>query len=208
VEKIYNKSISEIEKELSTDKNNGLSQEEAAKRLAENGENIIAEKPHSSVLVKFLNQFKDFMILILIIAAIVSGILNHINGEGMADTFIILIVIVVNAIIGTVQEVKSEKSMDALKSMTANMAKVIRNGKQIVIASKDLVVGDVVVIETGDSVAADMRVIESINLKTQESSLTGESVPVEKIANTLEQQDLPIGDIKKYGVFFIASYLW
>jgi len=196
VEKIYNKSISEIEKELSTDKNNGLSQEEAAKRLAENGENIIAEKPHSSVLVKFLNQFKDFMILILIIAAIVSGILNHINGEGMADTFIILIVIVVNAIIGTVQEVKSEKSMDALKSMTANMAKVIRNGKQIVIASKDLVVGDVVVIETGDSVAADMRVIESINLKTQESSLTGESVPVEKIANTLEQQDLPIGDIK------------
>ena len=146
-----------------------------------------------SLIVKFLEQFKDFMIIVLIIAAIVSGIVGILEGEGITDTIIILIVVIVNAIIGVAQENKAEKSLEALQKLSAHASKVIRNGKMIVIPSRELVPGDVVVLETGDYVPADLRIIEAVNLKSQESALTGESVPVEKIIDTINEE-VGIGD--------------
>ena len=146
-----------------------------------------------SLIVKFLEQFKDFMIIVLIIAAIVSGIVGILEGEGITDTIIILIVVIINAIIGVAQENKAEKSLEALQKLSAHASKVIRNGKMIVIPSRELVPGDVVVLETGDYVPADLRIIEAVNLKSQESALTGESVPVEKIIDTINEE-VGIGD--------------
>ena len=150
-------------------------------------------KKKKSLIVKFLEQFKDFMIIVLIIAAIVSGIVGILEGEGITDTIIILIVVIVNAIIGVAQENKAEKSLEALQKLSAHASKVIRNGKMIVIPSRELVPGDVVVLETGDYVPADLRIIEAVNLKSQESALTGESVPVEKIIDTINEE-VGIGD--------------
>ena len=193
---IYNQSIQEVEERFKTDVQQGLSQLEAEKRLNQYGRNEIQDAKHTGLVKKFLNQFKDFMIIILIISAIVSGVLNTVNGEGMTDTIIILVVVIVNAIIGVVQEAKSEKSMEALKQMSDHMAKVLRNGKQVVISAKDLVPGDIIFLDTGDFVPADIRIVEAVNLKTQESALTGESVPVEKISVRLEKEKLGIGDRK------------
>ena len=150
-------------------------------------------KKKKSLIVKFLEQFKDFMIIVLIIAAIVSGIVGILEGEGITDTIIILIVVIINAIIGVAQENKAEKSLEALQKLSAHASKVIRNGKMIVIPSRELVPGDVVVLETGDYVPADLRIIEAVNLKSQESALTGESVPVEKIIDTINEE-VGIGD--------------
>ncbi len=134
------------------------------------------------------------MIIILIIAAIVSAIIGIKEGEGITDTIIIMIVVVINAIIGVVQENKAEKSLEALKKMSSHVAKVIRNKNLVVLPSKDLVPGDIVILEAGDYVPADLRLIESVNLKVQESALTGESVPVEKNSNVIEKEDIGIGD--------------
>ena len=192
----YNKSVKEIEEELKTDKDIGLHREEVENRQQNEGFNELKETKRKSTIVKFLEQFKDFMIIVLIIAAIVSGVINQINNEGMADTIIILVVIIANAIIGVVQENRAEKSLEALKKLSSHSAKVIRDGKQFVIPSRELVKGDVVILETGDFIPADLRIIESVNLKTQESTLTGESVPVEKISNQIESNGLGIADRK------------
>ncbi len=192
----YNKRTEEIIEELNSNGEKGLPQAEVLKRQAEYGFNELKESKKKSTIVKFLEQFKDFMIIVLIIAAVVSGIINKINNEGMADTIIIMIVIIANAIIGVVQENKAEKSLEALKKMSAHNAKVIRDGRQLVIPARELVKGDIVILDTGDFVPADLRIIESINLKTQESALTGESVPVEKISNVIELEDIGIGDRK------------
>ena len=125
----FNKNVEEISQELKTDLKNGLSDEEVKKRQKEKGFNELEEKKKKSLLVKFLEQFKDFMIIILIIAAIVSGVVGYINGEGFTDSIIILIVVVLNAVIGLIQESKAEKSLEALKKMSSYSAKVIRNGK-------------------------------------------------------------------------------
>lgn len=192
----FNKNVNEIEKELNTNIELGLKLEEVKNRQEKDGFNELKEGKRKSNIVKFLEQFKDFMIIVLIIAAIVSGVINKINGEGMTDTIIIMVVIIANAIIGVAQENKAEKSLEALKKMSSHSAKVIRNGKQVIVPSRDLVVGDIVVLDTGDYVPADLRIIESVNLKTQESALTGESLPVEKISNTIETEELGIGDQK------------
>ena len=192
----YNKSVKEIEEELKTDKDIGLHREEVENRQQNEGFNELKETKRKSTIVKFLEQFKDFMIIVLIIAAIVSGVINQINNEGMADTIIILVVIIANAIIGVVQENRAEKSLEALKKLSSHSAKVIRDGKQFVIPSRELVKGDVVILDTGDFIPADLRIIESVNLKTQESTLTGESVPVEKISNQIESNGLGIADRK------------
>ena len=192
----FNKNVNEIEKELNTNIELGLKLEEVKNRQEKDGFNELKEGKRKSNIVKFLEQFKDFMIIVLIIAAIVSGVINKINGEGMTDTIIIMVVIIANAIIGVAQENKAEKSLEALKKMSSHSAKVIRNGKQVIVLSRDLVVGDIVVLDTGDYVPADLRIIESVNLKTQESALTGESLPVEKISNTIETEELGIGDQK------------
>lgn len=121
------------------------------------------------------------MIIVLIIAAIISGVVGYIEGEGITDSIIILIVVILNAVIGVIQENKAEKSLEALQKLSAHVSKVIRNGKMEVIPAKELVPGDIVVLDTGDYVPADLRIIEAVNLKSQEASLTGESVPVEKV---------------------------
>jgi len=122
--------------------------------------------------VKFFNQFKDFMIIVLIIAAIVSGYIGIKEGEGITDSIIILIVVIVNAVIGVVQEDKAEKSLEALQKMSAHVTKVVRNGSVQVVPAKDVVLGDIIILDTGDYVPADLRLIETANLKIQESALT------------------------------------
>ena len=193
MEKWYNMSVEDAEKKLETDSKNGLSEDEVVKRREKYGFNELKEKKPKTLLQKFIDQFKDFMIIILIIAAIISAIVGVSEGEGITDTIIIMVVIVVNAIIGVVQENKAEKSLEALKKMSTHFAKTIRNGSLVVIPSKELVPGDVVVLEAGDYVPADLRIIESASLKIQESALTGESVPVEKSTKEVNE-DAPLGD--------------
>ena len=176
----FNKSVEEVEKELETDLSKGLSNEEVQKRREKYGLNELKAKKKKSLFQKFLDQFKDFSIIILIIAAIVSGVVGVAEGEGVTDTIIILIVVIVNAIIGVSQEAKAEKSLEALQKLTDHASKVVRNGEVTVVPAKELVPGDIVVLDTGDYIPADLRIIEVVNLKSQESSLTGESVPVEK----------------------------
>ena len=193
MENWYQKNINDVKKELATDIEKGLSSKQVEEKQQNVGFNELKAKKKKSLIVKFLEQFKDFMIIVLIIAAIVSGIVGILEGEGITDTIIILIVVIINAIIGVAQENKAEKSLEALQKLSAHASKVIRNGKMIVIPSRELVPGDVVVLETGDYVPADLRIIEAVNLKTQESALTGESVPVEKIIDTINEE-VGIGD--------------
>ena len=190
----FNKDISEVEKELQTDINKGLANEQVKERTEKYGLNELQEAKKKSLLQRFLDQFKDFSIIVLIIAAIVSGAVGIAQGEGVTDTIIILIVVVVNAVIGVVQESKAEKSLEALQKLSDHAAKVIRNGSMSVIPAKELVPGDIVVLDTGDYIPADLRIIESVNLKSQESSLTGESVPVEKSVEKLDDKEIGIGD--------------
>lgn len=193
-EKWYSKSVEDTEKKLQTNAQTGLSEEQVKQNREQYGTNELKAKKKKSIFIKFLEQFKDFMIIILIIAAIISGIVGISKGEGITDTIIILIVVVVNAIIGVAQENKAEKSLEALQELSSHAAKVIRNGNLMVLPAKELVPGDVVLLETGDYVAADMRLIEAANLKSQESSLTGESVPVEKNIITIDDEKVGIGD--------------
>ena len=172
----------------------GLSSDEVVKRQEKYGFNELKAAKKKTLLQRFLDQFKDFSIIILIIAAIVSGAVGIANGEGVTDTIIIMIVVIVNAIIGVSQEAKAEKSLEALQKLTDHAAKVIRNENITVIPAKELVPGDIVVLDTGDYIPADLRVIEAVNLKAQESSLTGESVPVEKNIEKIENNEVGIGD--------------
>ena len=190
----YQKSAKEVEEELKTDMQNGLSDEKVKDAREQYGFNELKAKKKKSLLVKFLEQFKDFMIIVLIIAAIVSGIVGVAEGEGITDTIIILIVVILNAIIGVAQESKAEKSLEALQKLSAHASKVVRNGNIIVVPSRDLVPGDIVVLDTGDYVPADLRMIEAVNLKSQESALTGESVPVEKTVDTISDEEVGVGD--------------
>ena len=191
--KWFKLSSDQTAEELNTNTQDGLTQEEVNKRYEKFGRNELKAKPKKSLIQKFIDQFKDFMIIVLIIAAVVSGIVGVKQGEGMTDTFIILIVVIVNAIIGVAQENKAEKSLEALQKLSDHAAKVIRNGAVTVIPARELVPGDIVMLDTGDFVPADMRVVDSVNLKAQEASLTGESVPVDKQSQSLEGE-VGIGD--------------
>ena len=192
--KWFNKSIEEAEKILETNIQNGLTENDVKTKREKYGLNMLKAKKKASLLQRFIEQFKDFSIIVLIIAAIVSGFVGISQGEGITDTIIILIVVLANAIIGIAQESKAEKSLEALQKLTDHASKVIRDGKIKVIPAKELVPGDIVVLDTGDYIPADLRVIEAVNLKAQESSLTGESVPVEKTTKTIEKTDVGIGD--------------
>ena len=145
------------------------------------------------------------MIIILIIAAIVSGAVSIAQGEAITDSIIILVVVIANAIIGVAQESRAEKSLEALQKLSGHEAKVLRNGSVLVVPASDLVPGDIVVLDTGDYVPADLRIIEAVNLKAQESSLTGESVPVEKQAQKIDQEEVPIGD--RVNMLFSSSLI-
>ena len=178
----------------------GLSSAEAAKRLAENGKNALKAAKAKPLILRFLEQLADPMIIILLVAAAVSGVLAVVNGEGFADVIIILSVVIINAILGVYQESKAEKAIEALQKMSAATSKVIRDGKVCVIPSEDLVKGDIILIEAGDAVPADARIIESASLKVEESALTGESVPVTKFIDAInladKDGDVPLGDRK------------
>ena len=189
----YRSGIEEVAADLKTDLNSGLSSEEASRRLNEYGLNELGKTKHTSLAVKFLCQFKSFMIIVLIIAGIISGVVGYMNGEGFTDAIIILAIVLLNAVIGVVQEAKAEKSLDALKKMSAPHCKVFRDGKLQILESRYFVPGDIVEIETGDSVPADIRLTEAVNLKIQEAALTGESLPVEKNIEALAQE-VPLGD--------------
>ena len=194
MEKWFNKTDLEVEEYLQTSMEKGLSSVEVKKRQEESGFNELKQAKKKSLFVKFLEQFKDFMIIVLIIAAIVSGIVGVAQGEGITDTIIILIVVIANAIIGVAQEAKAEKSLEALQKLSGHEAKVIRDGNIQTVPARELVEGDIVVLDTGDFIPADLRIFEAVNLKAQESSLTGESVPVEKQASVINEEELPIGD--------------
>ena len=195
MEKYYKKSIDEVQEELNVNLNKGLSSDEVEKRLAEYGENRLTAKAKKSLLTLFVEQFKSFMVLILLVAAAVSGVMGVLHNEGLLDTYIILGILIVNAIIGVVQERKAESSLEALNKMSSPHSKVLRNGEVTEISAVEIVPGDIVVLDTGDIVPADLRLTEIANLKIQESSLTGESVPVLKNTKQLESdEDIPLGD--------------
>ena len=169
----------------------GLTNDEARKRLNEYGPNELMEKKKKTAIAMFLDQFKDFMILILIGAAVISGFIGE-----LSDTIAIIVIVVINAVIGFIQEYRAEKAMDALKKMAAYTATVIRDGVHTSIAASELVPGDIVVLEAGRIVPADMRLLETFNLKVEEAALTGESIPVEKQCDALSDKSLPLGDRK------------
>lgn len=199
----FNKTMEEVQKELETDSQKGLSTKEVEKRKEKYGLNELKAKKKKTLLQKFIEQFKDFSIIVLIIAAIVSGAVGIAEGEGITDTIIILIVVILNAIIGVVQESKAEKSLEALQKLTDHASKVIREGNLTVVPAKDLVPGDIVVLDTGDFIPADIRLVEAVNLKSQESSLTGESMPVEKNTEKIVDPEVGIGD--KVNMLFSSS---
>ena len=192
--KWFNKEIKEVETELETNQEKGLGSEEVKRRQEKYGLNQLKAAKKKTILQRFADQFKDFSIIVLIIAAIVSSAVGIAEGEGITDTIIILIVVIVNAIIGVTQESKAEKSLEALQKLTDHASKVIRNGAVTVIPAKELVPGDIVVLDTGDYIPADLRIIEAVNLKSQEASLTGESVPVEKSTEKIDGEEIGIGD--------------
>ncbi len=186
----------EVQEKLNTDFCNGLNDEEILKRRIKYGKNELENNKKEGIIIKFLKQFNDFMIIILIIASIVSAGISWYQGENdYIDSIIIIAIVVLNAIMGVLQEAKAEKSIESLKKMTPQMSKVIRNGKEIEIHSEELVIGDIVILEAGNSVPADCRIIESFNLKVEESSLTGETEAVEKDGNVICKKGIPLGDI-------------
>ncbi len=197
--KHYLSTPEEVFKETSSSEK-GLTSEQAQKRLEENGKNRLEEGKKKSVIRRLLEQFADPMIIILIVAAAISGITAAFEGGVPSDVIIILFVVILNAILGVVQESKAEKAIEALQEMAAATSKVERDGKVMQIKSEDLVVGDVIILEAGDAVPADARIIESASLKIEEAALTGESVPVNKFIDIINlkdtEKDVPLGDRK------------
>ncbi len=189
----FQKNIEELQKEFDVDIHAGLSVEEAEKRKNIYGENALKQTEKKSFLQMFFSQLKDFMIIILIIASFISLIVGEV-----ADTVIILLVVILNAVLGVIQENKAEKSLEALKNLSSPAAKVVRGGRKMEVKSKDIVPGDIVIIEAGDIAPADGVLFQSANLMMEEAALTGESVPVEKNTAIPQGEDIPLGDRKNY----------
>jgi len=186
--------FAEVLHQLKVDSSTGLSSEEAASRLAQYGENKLDEAKKITVFQRFISQFKDVMIIILLIAAAVSFVVSWHEGEGFFEPILILLIVVLNAVIGVFQEGKAERALDALKDLSAPHARVVRDGKEMIIDASNLVPGDIIILEAGDYVPADSRLIESNSLKSEESALTGESVPAEKDAAAVIAENAPLGD--------------
>ncbi len=194
----------EVLKKLKTNRKEGLTNDEVKFRQEKYGENQLSEKNKETILKKFIKQFQDFMIIILIIASIVSAGVSYFQGENdYIDSIIILVIVILNSIMGVIQEVKAEKAIEALKQMTPPKAKVIREGKTKDINAKELVPGDMVILEAGNIVPADCRLIECFNLKVEESSLTGETEGIAKNAEVICKKDIPLGD--KINMVYMAS---
>ena len=192
----HSSSIEEIAKNLKTNINIGLPDDEAQKRFERYGPNNLKEKKKESIFVKFIKQFNDFMIITLIIAAIISAVVSKLNGEAdYIDSIIIVAIVIFNAIMGLVQEQKAEKSLEALKKMSAPNAKVRRNGRVQEIDAAMVVPGDIVILEAGNYVPADCRLINSYNLKIEESALTGETIPSLKDSSKILKENTAMGDL-------------
>ena len=186
----HRQSIDTVLKHLDTSLS-GLSAEEVRIRLEKHGPNVLKEKEKKTLFMMFLDQFRDFMILVLMAAAAISGIVGE-----LSDTIPIIVIVILNAVIGFVQEYRAEKAMEALKAMAAHFATVIRGGIQQEIHASELVPGDIVVLDAGKIMPADLRLVETAQLKAAEAALTGESVPVDKHPDVLEDENVPIGDRK------------
>ena len=194
----------DVIRRLNTKEREGLTEEEVKIRQEKYGKNKLKDKKKESIIIKFIKQFNDFMIITLIIASIISAVISKMQGENdYVDSIIIIGIVIFNALMGVIQEAKAEKSIEALKQMTPQITKVIRNGKTTEINAEDLVKGDIVILETGNFIPADCRIIESHNLKIEESSLTGEAEPSLKEANIICKKDIPLGDMKNMA--FMAS---
>lgn len=194
--KEYGKAKEKVLEELQSS-HNGLSEQEAGERLLKYGKNKLAEGKKTSLLERFLKELMDPMILILLAAALISGVTSAYSGESFADVIIILIVVLINGALGVMQESKAEKAIEALQEIAASTSKVLRDGHQTVIRSEELVPGDVIILEAGDAVPADARLLTCASLKSEEAALTGESVPVLKSEETLEmesEKEIPLGD--------------
>ena len=198
----FNKQVKDVETELGTDLEKGLSNSQVEEHKSKYGLNELQEKKKESLLKKFIDQFKDFSIIVLIIAAIVSGVVGVAQGEGFTDTIVILVVVFINAITGFIQEEKANSVIDGLKKYEASTCKVKRNGKIDIADTSTLVPGDIIFLEAGDMVPADSRIITCENLKVDESPLTGESIPVIKTNETLNN-NLIIQDQKN--MIFLSS---
>ena len=190
------KSRKKVEEQLRSDRTAGLSREQVLQRREQYGYNRLREKQKKGVIRRFLDQFRDVMILILIGAAVISFVVACAEGESKEffEPVLILLIVVLNAVMGVMQESKAEKALDALKSLSAPHARVIRGGQEQVIEAADLVPGDIIRLEAGDFVPADARLLHSVSLKSEESALTGESVPAEKDAEAQVEENAPLGD--------------
>jgi len=198
----YNKTVDEVSDELAVGLEEGLTIKQAEELIQKYGYNELKEKDKETLLKKIIDQLKDFLVIILIAASIVSAVMGEVT-----DSIVIIAIVVVNAILGVVQEGKAEKALEALKKMAAPNARVLRNGKVEIIPARMLVPGDIILMETGDILPADIRIIESVNLKVEESSLTGESVPVEKDARKVFEKEVGLGDRVNMGYMStIVSY--
>ena len=196
------KRLEELEKELVSNLSTGLTDEQVAINRETYGVNELEEKEKTPWIIKFLAQFKDPLIIILIVAAVVSAILDP---EEIIESIIIMVVVLVNAVLGLYQENKAEKSLEALQKMTSATCKVVRNGVAQTVETSELVVGDIILVEAGDSIPADARIIECSNLKVEEAALTGESVPVDKNNVFIEEEDIPLGD--RHNDLFSSTYV-
>ena len=194
----------EVLKTFKSNRKTGLTKEEVLLRKQKYGENKLKDKPKETLFIKFIKQFNDFMIIILILASIVSAIVSYLQGENdYIDSIIIIAIVVLNALMGVIQEAKAEKSIESLKEMTPQKAKVIRENIEQDINVEQLVPGDIIILEAGNYVPADCRLIESYNLKIEESSLTGETEPVLKDAEMICKKDIPLGD--RLNMAYMAS---
>lgn len=192
----HTQTVDEVKKALNTNIYTGLSEKEILKRRKKYGFNKLAEKKKESLITKFIAQFKDFMIIILLLAALISALMSYIDKTNdYADSIIIVSIVVINAVIGVIQEAKAEKSLEALKKLSSPTSSVIRNSKNITINSTDLVPGDIIELEAGNFVPADCRLVDSFNLKVEESALTGETIPVLKEATSTLPSKVSLGDM-------------
>ncbi|MBE6038532.1 MAG: calcium-translocating P-type ATPase, PMCA-type [Anaerofustis stercorihominis] len=194
----------DVLKDLGTSEN-GLTSSEAARRLAENGKNKLTEAKKDSLAKRLFNQLKDPMLIILIVAAVLSGFTAVYAGESFADAIIIGIVVIVNAVLGVYQENKADKAIEALQEMSAATSKVLRDGAVTSVKSEDIVVGDILILEAGDAVGADARLIEAASMKCEEAALTGESVPVNKNSSAMQDngENISLGD--RHNMVYMGS---
>ena len=207
----YTKDLETITKELRTNVERGLNEEEVSRRIEKYGKNRLKEKKKESMFIRFIKQFNDFMIIILIIASIVSAVIAYVEGSGdYIDSIIIIAIVIFNAIMGLVQETKAEKSLEALKKLSAPISKVRRSGKVVEIDSSEVVPGDIVILEAGNYVPADCRIIKSSDLKIEESSLTGENAPVTKNEGVILKEKVALRRYGKYGIcnFYSSKWSW